>query len=96
MIPYKLPEEKAFILRYAKLLNDDRAESIVIRDCIQSEDEAEHLARFFWKMVERSNQEDKKNDDNSESILEKIVITLMAYYHSSGFEEQWETVSDSI
>lgn len=96
MIPYKLPEEKSFILRYANLLKDERAESIILQDSIQNADEAEHLASFFWKMVERSNEEDKKNGDNSERILEKIIITLMAYYRSSGFEEQWEEASDKV
>ncbi|GLS25505.1 hypothetical protein GCM10007877_12190 [Marinibactrum halimedae] len=45
-------------------------------------------------MVRESNKQDEKTGDNSEYILEKIIITLMAYYRSSGFEEEWEEVSD--
>lgn len=94
MIPYKLPEEKKTILKYAKLLNDKTTESIIERDAILNEKEAVHLAEFYWKMINASNDEDKKIGGNSEYILEKIIITFMAYFRSSGYENEWEEVSD--
>jgi len=94
MIPYKLHEEKETILKYAKLLNDETTESIIRRDEILNKEEAIHLAEFYWKMVDASNEEDKKTGYNSEYILEKIIITFMAYFRSSGYEDEWEEVSD--
>ena len=94
MIPYKLPEEKETIVKYAKLLNDKTTESIINRDKLLNKQEAVHLAEFYWKMVDASNDEDKKTSDNSEYILEKIIITFMAYFRSSGYENEWEEISD--
>ncbi|WP_444995256.1 hypothetical protein [Aliikangiella sp. IMCC44359] len=95
MIPYKLPEEKATILHYVKLLNDDTTKAIIERDELRNKEEAIHLANFFWKMVNASNNEDKVSGDNSEYILEKIIITFMTYFRSSGYENEWEEVSDN-
>lgn len=94
MIPYNLPQEKETILHYADALNDDLTKEIIGRDLLQSKEEAEHLANFFWKMVDASNAEDKKTGESSEYILEKIIITFMAYFRSSGYEEVWERISD--
>ncbi|CUS42475.1 MULTISPECIES: hypothetical protein [Thalassolituus] len=94
MIPYKHPQEKEMILRYVKLLDDSLAETIILRDSIESKEEAVHLAQFFWQMVDRSNIEDKESGENSEYILEKIIITFMAYFNSSGYENEWDEVTD--
>lgn len=94
MIPYKLPQEKETILHYANTLNDELTKEIINRDLLQNKVEAEHLANFFWKMVDASNAEDKKTGESSEYILEKIIITFMAYFRSSGYEEEWERISD--
>lgn len=94
MIPYNLPQEKLTILHYADLLNDSLTKEIIENDRIKSEAAAEHLANFFWSMVDESNEEDKKTGESSEYILEKIIITFMAYFRSSGYEEVWEKVSD--
>jgi hypothetical protein len=94
MISYKLPEEKTTLLHYAKLLGDSKSEEIIQQGELKSRDEAIHFAEFFWRMVKESNIEDKKNNENSEYILEKIIISLMAYFRSSGHEDVWEEVSD--
>ena len=94
MIPYKLPAEKETIVKYAKLLNDKTTESIINRDKLLNRQEAVHLAEFYWKMVNASNVDDKKTGGNSEYILEKIIITFMAYFRSSGYENEWEEISD--
>lgn len=44
-------------------------------------------------MTESSNQE-KANNEKSECILEKIIVTLMAYFRSPGYKEEWEMVLD--
>ena len=94
MIPYRLPQEKEMLLHYADLLNDTTARQIIENNSITNADEAIHLAQFFWRMVDQSNIEDKKSGNNSEYILEKIIITLMAYFRSNGYEAEWEQVSD--
>ena len=83
------------LLHYADLLNDTTARQIIENNSITNADEeAIHLAQFFWRMVDQSNIEDKKSGNNSEYILEKIIITLMAYFRSNGYEAEWEQVSD--
>ena len=94
MIPYTLPEEKETILKYAKLLNDNDVEEIIKRDQLRDKEEAIHLAQFYWDMVHASNEEDKKTGNNSEFILEKIIITFMAYFRSSGYENEWNDITD--
>ena len=94
MIPYRLPQEKETLLHYADLLNDTMARQIIENNSITNADEAIHLAQFIWRMVDQSNIEDKKSGNKSEYILEKIIITLMAYFRSNGYEAEWEQVSD--
>lgn len=94
MVPYRLPQEKQTLLHYATLLNDQVAKRIINEDVIKTAEDAIKFAQFFWKMVDESNVEDKKSGNSSEHILEKIIITLMAYFRSNGFEDEWERVSD--
>lgn len=94
MIPYKLPEEKETLLRYAELLGDVASKEVIERDGLRNTQEALNFAEFFWRAVLESNHQDKKNNECSDYIFEKIIITLMAYYNSSGYEAEWEAVSD--
>ncbi len=62
---------------------------------ISSKDEALHLAEFFWKMVKKSNEvQYEANAVNCEYLLEKVIITFMAYFRSSGYDEEWEMFAD--
>lgn len=94
MIPYTHPDEKKTLLRYADLLENRTVKDIIYKDCLDSKEEALQLANFFWDMVTRSNIEDQVSGHSSDYILEKIIITLMAYFRSSGYEDEWETVTD--
>lgn len=94
MISYKLPEEKEMLLRYARLLEDPSSLEILQRGFVKDKSEAIHLAEFFWRVVTESANQDKANNENSEYILEKIIVTLMAYFRSAGYEEEWELVCD--
>lgn len=94
MIPYKLPEERETLQYYSSLLNDSIAKKVIDQDCLKGPEEAIKFAEFFWCAVKESNNQDKLNGTNSEQIFEKIIITLMAYYRSTGYEEEWEEVSD--
>jgi len=94
MITYKLLREKEILLRYAQLLNDSTSLEILQRGFVKDKLEAIHFAEFFWRAVAESANQDELNNENSEYILEKIIVTLMAYFRSSGYEEEWEMVSD--
>jgi hypothetical protein len=94
MIPYTLPEEKETLLYYAELLESGIAKTVIEKNTISSREEAVAFANFYWAMVVKSNEEDAKIGLSSDYMLEKIIITLMAYYRSSGFEREWDYVSD--
>lgn len=94
MILYTLPQEKQTLLHYAALLQDDTAKRIVEDGVIRNSEEAIHLANFFWEMVDTSNDQDQQTGNSSEYILEKTIITLMAYFRASGYEAEWEKVVD--
>ncbi|WP_444922373.1 hypothetical protein ACJJID_08705 [Microbulbifer sp. CnH-101-G] len=94
MINYKLPEEKEFLLHYAELLNDKKSLEIINSGSLANKEEAIHFAEFFWRTVCESNKQDEKQGESSEYILEKIIITLMAYFRSAGYEDEWEEVTD--
>jgi hypothetical protein len=94
MIIYKLPEEKEALLRYAELLDDPASLEILRRGFVKDKLEATHFAEFFWRVVAESANQDRVNNENSEYILEKIIVTLMTCFRSSGYEEEWEMVSD--
>ena len=94
MISYRLPEEKEMLLRYAQLLDDSTSLEILQRGFAKDKPEAIHFAEFFWRVVDEFANQDKENNENSEYILEKIIVTLMAYFRSAGYEEEWEMVSD--
>lgn len=94
MITYKLPEEKETLLLYAQLLDDTTSLEIVQRGFVKDRQESIHFAEFFWRVVAESANQDKANNENSEYILEKIIVTLMAHFRSAGYEEEWEMVCD--
>ena len=52
VIIYAYPEEVEFLLYYASRENDDLIQKILNRGFVTNSDEAEHLARFFWHMVD--------------------------------------------
>ena len=61
MISWKLNDEKEMMVYYANLLNDDEIIKVIERGKIVSKEEALHVAEFFWKMVEKSNEVEYKN-----------------------------------
>ena len=95
MIPWKMQEEKEMVAFYATMLDDKLTLAIIEKNEISSKLEALHFAEFFWKMVQKSNEIQYEGDAiNCEYLLEKVIITLMAYFRSSGYEEEWEQFSD--
>lgn len=95
MISWKLSEEKEMVLYYAKLLGDEETIKIIERDEIHSKKEASHVAEFFWRMMDKSNELQFKNDSvECEFLLEKVINTLMAYFRVYGYEAEWDAFAD--
>lgn len=95
MINWKLNEEKEMVIYYANLLNDNETTKIIEHGEITNKEDALHVAEFFWKMVEKSNEVQYKNSpDECDFLLEKVINTLMAYFRNSGYEDEWEKFAD--
>lgn len=95
MISWTQDEEKEMVLYYANLLGDEKTVEIIQRGEIDNKEEASHVAEFFWNMVEKSNEEQYKNDSTEcEFLLEKVINTLMAYFRNAGYEQEWEAFAD--
>jgi hypothetical protein len=52
VIQYKFPEEKDFLLHYAKKLRNPEVETIILAGEVKSSEEANALSKFFWEMVD--------------------------------------------
>ncbi len=98
-IEYKFSEEIEFAKFYAKKLNDKAALSILESGVVKSAEEARHLSVFFWSMVNKS-IEDHNNKvilpwaEGAEFWNEKLMYSFSGYLERSGFENEWEEVSD--
>ena len=95
MIEWKSSAEKEMVIFYADLLNDEKTIKIIERNEILNKEEALHVAEFFWRMVEKSNEFQYKGDPvECEFLLEKVINTLMAYFRRAGYESEWEAFAD--
>ena len=54
MINYRDTKEKDALLHYAKILANQKVETILQNDGIKSTEDARELASFFWKMVDQT------------------------------------------
>ncbi len=95
MISYRFPEEKEIVLHYAKLLKDSITENIINKGEVSNSDEAAHLVKFFWLMVDQS-VEDIEQGKNAvghfdlEGWNECILETISAHLESNGYESEWD------
>ncbi|MFL0800405.1 MAG: hypothetical protein K6L80_08160 [Agarilytica sp.] len=95
MIEYKYPQEKDILLHYAKVLNDEKAKTLVQNGCVSNSNEAEALSRFYWAMVDQA-VSDKGQDvapiesEGVEAWMEYIFHSINGYMVSNGYETQWD------
>ncbi|MBU6950855.1 hypothetical protein [Hahella sp. HN01] len=99
MITFKFPEEKEYVSHYARKMNDSRALNILEAGEAGSEDEAEYLSRFFWRMVDKSIEDEEQGEpslfvESNEFWNEKIMYSISGYLERQGYESIWEKVSD--
>ena len=101
MIKYKFPEEREYVLHYAKRMSDSTALGIFETGEVNSIEEAEYLSRFFWRMVDKSIEDEEQgmpplHVESNEFWNEKLLYTISGYLEREGYEDVWSTISDSI
>lgn len=99
MINLKTKEQEIFVSFYLDKVGDSLSKSIWSRLSVNSSEEATHLSNFFWDMVDAAIQDEKGGlqtawDHSSEFLSEKIMYAVSGYLESTGYEEEWEKVSD--
>ncbi|KEQ17201.1 hypothetical protein [Endozoicomonas numazuensis] len=99
MIVYKFDEEVVYAEYYAKKMEDKRTAEILKRGSVSNTDEARHLSLFFWKMVDASIDDEKKDiqfpwEEGAEFWNEKLMNSFSGYLENSGYENEWEEIVD--
>ncbi|WP_444943056.1 hypothetical protein ACJJIK_13580 [Microbulbifer sp. ZKSA006] len=99
MIKYRFNEEKDIILHYANALGDKKTSAIIFNGMVSDSEEAFHLAKFFWAMVDLSVEDIEKGTmvcghKDLEAWNEYIMNSLRSYLRSSGYADEWERASD--
>ncbi|MFA0811681.1 hypothetical protein [Microbulbifer epialgicus] len=96
MIEYRYPEEKIVAIYFAEILEDIKASEIIERGYVSSAEEATHLSKFFWAMIEKSAQGvEIPCEGSSEYWTEKLYNTLGGYLEEAGYEKQWDDEVDN-
>ena len=96
MIEYRYDEEKIAALYFAELLDDHISKSILERGDVSSSEEATHLSKFFWNMVNKSAEGkiELPCEGSSEYWLEKLINSLGGYLERAGYEQEWNAEVD--
>lgn len=96
MIEYRYKEEELVALAYARAMKDKIAEKILLSGEVTNKEEAIHLSKFFWAMVDRASIEEIEIpcDGSSEYWLEKLYNSLGGYLENIGYESEWDAEID--
>ncbi len=99
MIEYRFEEELAYAKHYANKLEDGVVEKILSSGEVKNNDEALRLSSFFWKMVDASIEDEENKTklpwvEGAEFWNEKLMYSLSGYLERSGYESEWDEVSD--
>ncbi len=99
MIEYRFDEEIKYATHYASKLDDKVALEILERGDVRSSTEAVSLCTFFWKMVDSSIEDEKKEvrlpwSEGAEFWNEKLMYSFSGYLEKSGYEAEWEKLVD--
>ncbi len=87
------------MLYFANELEDELALRILNSGGVQSSEEARHLSKFFWRMVDKSIELEKQNvqfpwEEITEFWTEKLYNSFGGYLESHGFGEIWNQEVD--
>lgn len=96
MIEYRYEEERVVALFLADLLDDQLAKEILNKDYVSSKEEATHLSKFFWRMVNKSAEgvTDLPCEGSSQYWTEKLYNSIGGYLENSGYEKEWNEEVD--
>ncbi|HEY6528241.1 MAG TPA: hypothetical protein VIZ65_06070 [Cellvibrionaceae bacterium] len=100
MIIFKFPEEKTYITHFAEKIGDSKLIQILEAGEVRSEQDAEYLSVFFWRMVDESIADEQQGIrplfiESNEFWNEKIMYSISGYLRRAGFGHIWEKVSDT-
>ena len=95
MIEYKFPEEKEFILHYAKALNQPKIEQIINNGVVLSAADAKALTKFMWLMADQAATDKREaltvaEKSDLEAWTEYVFQTVRSYLRGNGYEKEWE------
>ncbi len=95
MIEYKYPEEKEILLHYTKVLNDEKAETLIQNGYVSDANEAQTLSNFYWAMVDQAISDKGKGlapieSEGVEVWMEFIFHSISGCIISNGYERQWD------
>ena len=94
MIEYRYPEEKDFLLHYAKKLNKPDIEEIICVGEVNSSEEANALSSFFCVMVDETAKDNEQSaviagQTDLETLNEYVFESIRAYLRNNGYEKEW-------
>ncbi|BFM11055.1 hypothetical protein R50072_12080 [Simiduia litorea] len=91
---------KSLVLHYANELHCDIATSIVTsKENLNSKEDAEKLAHFFWEMIDQAVEDESNNKvvegiEDLQSWLEKTLYIFTGYFKKQGYEQEWSKGHD--
>ncbi|GLS26757.1 hypothetical protein GCM10007877_24760 [Marinibactrum halimedae] len=99
MINFKYPKEKEISLHYANAFSDLLVEKILNGTDVSNSDEALHLSKFYWEMVDALVEDASKNnlicgELNLQEWSELIFNSFRSYIRNAGFSTEWDKASD--
>ena len=97
MISYYHERDKSIALHYAVLLGHVAIQKIIEVGCVNNENEAYALSKFYWAMVDVSvvdRDGDGEPFENMDKHLENIFNAFYAYLGNCGYEKQWNQATD--
>lgn len=100
MIKYRFEEELQYLEYHFEKMGEVRAKDILASDAPLSNDDAEYLSEFFWRMVDFSIAEENSKitlpwPENREFWNEKLMNSISGFIERQGFEDVWEQVLDN-
>ena len=100
MIKFQTEEIKDFALYYAQKLSNQKALEIISKLEVTDSSEAVEICNFFWDLVDAAIKEQGTNvtgrwDHGQQFLSEKLMLAISGYLEKTGYETEWEQVSDS-
>ena len=97
MITFKFPEERTYLELFQAQLGSAAVKCLLEGNTIETSSQATEVAEFFWKMVDKSIELEKRGEldqflEGAEFWNEKLMYSISGYLERIGFENEWEEV----